>query len=141
MSDKLVAKVNNVDASDFVWKTKTDRTELENKIPVCNLVKETKLTESENKIRDVSNLATKIALTTIEIKYPMLVVLLKKQDYNTKITDIENKLKNHNHDKYIDTLEFNKLVTDVFHARLAQGNLITKTDFDAKLLSQKIYSK
>ena len=80
MSDKLVAKVNNVDASDFVWKTKTDRTELENKIPVCNFVKETKLTESENKIPDVSNLATKTALTTIEIKYPMLVVLLKKQD-------------------------------------------------------------
>ena len=50
--DKLVAKVDNIDASDFVLKTKysTDRTELENKIPdVSNLVKKTKLTELENK--------------------------------------------------------------------------------------------
>ena len=33
--DKLVAKVNNIDTSDFVLRTKykTDKTELENKIP------------------------------------------------------------------------------------------------------------
>ena len=65
----------------------------------------------------------------------MLIVLLKKTDYNTKVTEIENKLNNHNHDKYIDTSEFNKLAADVFNARLAQANLITKTDFDAKLSS------
>ena len=35
--------------------------------------------------------------------------------------------------KYIDTPEFNRLAADVFNARLAQANLITKTDFDAKL--------
>ena len=48
--DKLVAKVNNIDTSDFVLKTKynIDKTELENKIPdVSNLVKKTKLTELE----------------------------------------------------------------------------------------------
>ena len=65
----------------------------------------------------------------------MLVVLLKKTDYNTKINNIENKLNNHNHDKYIDTSEFNILAADVFDARLAEANLITKADFDAKLLS------
>ena len=53
----------------------------------------------------------------------------------TKITGIENKLNNHNHDKYIDNLEFNNLAVDVFNARIAQANLITKTDFDAKLSS------
>ena len=68
------------------------------------------------------------------MKYLMLVVV-KKTDYNTKITEIENKLNNHNHDKYIDTSEFNKLAVDVFNARIAQANLITKTDFDAKLSS------
>ena len=47
----------------------------------------------------------------------------------------EKKLTNHNHDKYITTLEFNTLAADVFNARLAQVNLITKTDFDAKLSS------
>ena len=40
-----------------------------------------------------------------------------------------------NHDKYITTPEFNTLAADVFTARLAQANLITKTDFDAKLSS------
>ena len=70
----------------------------------------------------------------------MLVIWLKKTDYNTKVSEIENKLNNHNHDKYIDTSEFNKLAADVFNARLAQANLITKTDFDAKLsnLNRKI---
>ena len=42
---------------------------------------------------------------------------------------------NHNHDKHVDTSEFNKLAADVFNVRLAQTNLITKTDFDAKLSS------
>ena len=51
------------------------------------------------------------------------------------VTEIENNLNDHNCDKYIDTQEFNKLVADVFNARFAQANLITKTDFDAKLSS------
>ena len=49
-----------------------------------------------------------------------------------KITGIENKLNNHNHEKYTNTSEFNKLAVDVFNARVARANLITKTDFDAK---------
>ena len=136
--DKLVAKVDNVDTSDFELKTtnNTDKTELENKIlDVSNLVKKTKLTELESKIPDISNLATKAALTTVENKVPSVSNLVKKADYNTKVTEIENKLNNHNHDKYIDTQEFNKLAGDVFNARLAPANLITKTDFDVKLLS------
>ena len=56
-------------------------------------------------------------------------------DYNTKVIEIENKLNNHNHDKYIDTSEFNKLTADVFNVRLAQANLMTKTDFNAKFPS------
>ena len=79
--DKLVAKVNNIDANDFVLKTKysTDKTELEKKIPdVSNLVKERKLTELENKIPDINNLATKTALTTVENKIPSVSNLVKK---------------------------------------------------------------
>ena len=133
-----MVKVDNIDTSDFVLKPKynTDKTELEKKIPdVSNLVKKTKLTELENKIADISNFATKPALTTDENKIPDVRSLVKKTDYNKKITEIENKLTNYNHDKYIDTQEFDKLATDVFNARLAQVNLITKTDFDAKLSS------
>ena len=45
MYDKLKAKVDNIDTSDFVIKTKynTDKTELKNKIPdVSNFVKKQK---------------------------------------------------------------------------------------------------
>ena len=92
------------------------------------MLKKTKLTELENLIP--------AALTTVENKIPSVSDLVtKKTEFNTKITDIENKLNDHNHEKYIATSDFNKLAGDVFNARLAQANLITKTDFDAKLLS------
>ena len=136
--EKLAAKVNNIDTSEFVLKTKyqTGKTKLEKKIPdATDFVKKTKLTELEDKIRDVSSLATKTALTTVENKIPSVSNLVKKTDYNTKVTEIENKLNNHNHDKYITTPEFNTLAANVFNARLAQANSITKTDFDAKLSS------
>ena len=90
--DKLVAKVNNIDTSDFVLKTKynTDKTELENKIPdVSNLVKKTKLTELENKIPDVSSLATKAALAVVENKIPSLVIQLKKQTITQKLLKLK----------------------------------------------------
>ena len=47
-----------------------------------------------------------------------------------------------NHDRYVTTPECNTLAADVSNARLAQANLITKTDFDAKLssLNRKITS-
>ena len=82
--EKLAAKVNNIDASEFVLKTKfqRDKTELEKKIPDApDFVKKTKLTESENKIPDVSSLATKTALTAVENKIPNVsnLVILKLQ--------------------------------------------------------------
>ena len=140
--DELVAKGNNIDTSDFVLKTNfnTKFTGLDNKIPnTTGLVKKTdyntKITELGNKIPDISGLATKTALTTVENKIPSISGLVKKTDYNTKITDIENILNNHNDDKYVDTSKFNTLAANVFNERLAQANLMTKTDFNAKLSS------
>ena len=52
--DKLVAKVNNIDTSNFVLKNKyqTDKTVLEKKIPdVTDFVKKSKLTELKKKVR------------------------------------------------------------------------------------------
>ena len=95
-----MAKVDDIDTSDFVLKTNYN----------------TKTTELENKILDISNLATKTALTTLEIKIPSVSNLVQKTDYNTKVTEIENKLTSNNHDKYITTPEFNKLAADVFNA-------------------------
>ena len=97
----------------------------------------TKITEIEGKIPDISNLTTKTALTAVENKIPRVSSLVKKTDCNTKITEIEKKFTDHNQDKYITTSEFNNLAADIFNARLAQVNLITKTDFDVKLSSLK----
>ena len=72
---------------------------------MTNFVK-TKLTELGNKIPDVRNLATKAALTAVENKTPSASSLVKKTDYDTKITEIEKKLTDHNHDKYITAPEF-----------------------------------
>ena len=142
MYDKFVAKVNNIDTSGLVKKTdyNTKISEIEDKIPdTSGLVRKTdyntKITEIEDKIPDISGLATKKALTTVDNKIPSISGLVKKTDYNTKIIDVENKLNNHNHDEYVANSEFNTLAADVFNARLAQANLITKTDFDAKLSS------
>ena len=60
--NKLVTKVNNIDTSDFVLKTKysTDKTELENKIPdTSNLVKK---------------LITILKLLKYKIKFLILVI-------------------------------------------------------------------
>ena len=49
------------------------------------------------------------------------------------MTEIEKKVTDHSYDKYITTQEFITLAADVFNARLAQANLVTKTDFNVKL--------
>ena len=116
----LQVKVNNIniDTGKFILKSDyyADKTELENKIP------------------NISNLATKAALNKIENKIPDVSNLVKKSDYDTKIEDIGN--------KYINTTEFNKLATDTFNARIVQANLVKKTDFDNKRsdLDRKIVS-
>ena len=90
--DELVAKVNNIDTSDFALKTKynTSKTELEKKIAdVADFVKKAKLTELENKIPDISNLATKTALTFVENKIPSVSNLVKKQTITLKLQKLK----------------------------------------------------
>ena len=134
--DKLVAKVNSIDTSGFVLKTKydTDKSELENKIPdTSGLIKKTdydaKIREIEGKIPDVTNLVTKNPLPTDENKIPSVSSVVKKTDHDTKVTEIESKLNNDNHDKYITTPEFNILAAHVFNVRLARVNLVEKNRF------------
>ena len=81
---------------------------------MTTIVLNSKISEVENKIPNMSSLVTTTAL-------------------NTNINEIENKILNH--DKYITTPEFNKLTAENFATRLYQANLVTKTDFDKKLTS------
>ena len=102
------------------------------------LLKETdfnaKVTEIESKIPSISGLATNLALTAFENKIPDVGNLVKKADYNTKISDIDKKITDHDHNKYITTPEFNTMAADVFNMRLAaQTDLVRKPEFGFKL--------
>ena len=113
---------------------------VEDKIPdITNLATKTtlnaKINEVKGEIPTITNLATNNALTAVENKIPTISTLVKKTDYNTKINEIEKKITDHSHDKYITTPEFNKLTAENFAARLAQANLVAKTDFDNKLIN------
>ena len=66
-----------------------------------------KISELQNKISDTSSLVTTTVL-------------------NTETSDVKN--------KYITNQELNKLTTEHFTARLNQANLVSKTDFDNKLI-------
>ena len=58
---------------------------------------------------------------------------MAKTVVNTKIGEVENEIPDHA--KYITTQEFNKLTAENFAAKLKQVNLVSKTDFDNKLIS------
>ena len=91
------------------------------------------ITGVEGKTPNITGLATSSALTAVKNKIPNVNNLVKKTDYDAKILDIEKKITDLDHDKYITTPEFNAMAANIFNARLAQANVITKTDFDAKL--------
>ena len=90
--DKLVAKVNSIDTSRFILKTKydTDKSEIENKIfDTSGLVEKTdynaKITEIEGKIKSISSLATNAAL-------PNISNLVKKQIITQKSPKLKRNL-------------------------------------------------
>ena len=145
--NKLLAKVNGVDTTNFVLKTKCKKdgsdfedkiNKVDKKIPdVSDLVKKTdfnaKITEVEGKIPSITGLATSSELTSVVNKIPDASSLVKKQTMTQKYQILKRKLLITYHDKYITTPEFNTMAADVFNARLALANVITKTDFDAKM--------
>ena len=59
---------------------------------MTDFVRKTKLTELENKIPDVSSLATKTALKAVENKIPSVSSLIKKTDYHAKISYLKRRL-------------------------------------------------
>ena len=58
----------------------------------------------------------------------MLVIQFEKVGHNAKINEIENKINDHDHAKYITTQDFNKLTAENFFGRLKQVNLSSNND-------------
>ena len=81
------------------------------------------MSEINNKITNITNLATATDLTSVENKVPDVSNLITKTDYSTKIIETENEITtDHDHDKYITTQEFNKL-TSRFHCKISTSEV------------------
>ena len=92
-------------------------------MPLINCEVHLILTWSKDCVITSSTGEEKFAITQTKLYVPVVTLSIKdlatKTDYNTKITGIESKLNNHDHDKHINTSEFNKLAADVFNVRIA----------------------
>ena len=139
--DKLVpapvdlSKLSNVLKNDVVKKdVYNDKIKnIEDKIPdITNLATKASLNAKINEVKDeipnITNLATNASLTAVKNKIPSVSNLVKKADYNTKIKEIEKKITNHHHDKYITTPECNKFTAEIFDLRLKRVNLAYQSD-------------
>ena len=138
-----IKNISHVDSSRFALKTnlaslkaEVDKLDIDKLAPVSvdlsklsdvvkNAVKKAdynaKITKIENKVPDVSNFATKTALTTVENKILDTSGLVKKTDYNAKITEIENKIPN------VSNLATKTALTTVENKIPDITNLATKT--------------
>ena len=66
----------------------------------------------------MSSFETKTALTNLSNTVPVITTLIKKSDYDTEFAEIES--------KYVSNT--------VFDSKLAQENVITKRNFDTKII-------
>ena len=93
-----------------------------------------KINEGKAEIPSINNLATTAALS-VENEIPDVSNLVKKTDYNTKVNEIKKKITDNSYDKYSTTPDFNNLTAGNIAAKLAQSNLVTKTDLDDRLIN------
>ena len=88
------------------------------------------MNEVKGKILNIANLATATTtLTAAENEIPNVSNLVKKTVYNTKISEIDNKIAtDRDHDKYITSQVFNKLTSENFTTILKKANLASRND-------------
>ena len=124
--DKLVpipvdlSKLSDVVKNDVVTKDiyNAKIKKIEDKIPdttnlATNASLNAKTNEVNGEIPHITNLATTTALTGVEYTISSDSNLEQKPDYNTKISEVENKIiTDHDHDKYITTQEFDRLTSE-----------------------------
>ena len=121
LADIKVLKTKPVDTSNLVTRTKfsTDTNALDDKIDkvdkkipdVTNFVKKTdfnsKITEVEGKIPNISGLATNSLLTAVENKIPDITSLITKTDFDAKLKNIGDRV---TYNKSKDILLDNELI-------------------------------
>ena len=111
---------------------------MEGQIPdISNLATKIALTAVENKIPHVSGLATKTEWTAVENKIPNINNFARKTaliNLSNTVPDISTLIKKSDYDTKIAEIE-NKYVSNTgVSSKLAQANVITKRNFDAKII-------
>ena len=71
-----------------------------------------KINEITGELSNITNLATNTTLTAVENKILEVSNLVKKTVCNTKTSETENENTDYDHNKYITTPEFNKLIAE-----------------------------
>ena len=94
--------------------------EVKNKIPsITNLATNSSLNSKINgkksEIPNIANLAATAALTSVENKIPNVGDLVKKADYDAKISEMEK--------KYFNNTDYNKFISNTLDAKIAQKKL------------------
>ena len=90
----LKSKVDNLDVDKLV-SVPVDLSKLDDLVKNDVVKKDAynaKIRNIEDKIPDITKLATTTALTAVENKIPNVSNIIKKTDFNTKINEIEKKL-------------------------------------------------
>ena len=94
--------------------------EVKSEIPtIINLATNTalnaKINEVKNEIPSVTNLATTDALTAVENKNPNVSDLVKRADYDTKISEMKI--------KYFTTSDYNKFTNNILDAKITEKKI------------------
>ena len=173
-----IDKLKNVLTNLRNLKSKVDKLDEDNLVPVTvdlskpsellknDVVKKdvynAKIKNIEDKITDITNLATNTSLTSeikeVKNKIPSITNLAATAVLNAKINEVKNKIPNisnlltttaltavenkiSDHSKYITTPEFKKLTAKNFTPRLAQENLASKIDIADLAKKDRFYDK
>ena len=73
----------------------------------------------EDKVPDITNLATNTALTAVEDKISYVNNLVKKLTIIQELMTMKRQLLNHDHDEYVTTPKLNKVIAESFAAKIS----------------------
>ena len=127
-----LSKLSNVVKNDVNKKTYYNAkiADIEGKIrDISNLATKTALSAVENKIPNVSGLATKTALTTVENKIPDIGNFTTKTaitNLSNTVPNITTSIKKSDYDTKIAEIESKYVSNTGFDSKLAQANVIAK---------------
>ena len=138
--DKLLTKVDTIDASGSVLKTQcnTDKSGLEKKL--MTLIR--KYLKSEDLFKNIIMLRsligkipsiTGLATTPVENKIPNVSNLVNKTDNNAKILDIEA--------KYFTACGYNKFTGKIFNRKIKEKRFVDNSDISGFIENSDLHKK